>query len=198
MSDRKDWWYACDLNKDWIPTPELILEPIAEIETQKETKSDEVAIVENIVPDPEMVEMTDSDSDTNVEADQASIKVQDLENKVSSLERLWEIEKLLNIQLRQALLETMEEQDKLKIQIDQMGAPSNTPCAAPRDKGKRKIEDCDLEEPSKKKRKMICYNCGREGHTSPYCPYLEPGSCFICGRKGHQAKRCPRKCFRLC
>ena len=62
-----------------------------------------------------MVELTDSDSDTKVEADQASTEVQDLRNKVSSLERLWEIEKLLNSQLRQALIETMEEQDKLKI-----------------------------------------------------------------------------------
>ena len=72
-----------------------ISKPIADIEAHNENNSEDVVIVENIIPDPEIVELTDSDSDTRVEADQASTEVQNLKNKVSSLERLWEIEKLL-------------------------------------------------------------------------------------------------------
>ena len=100
---------------------------------------------------------------------------------------------MLNSQLRQALIETMEEQDKLKIQIDQMGATSNTSCAAPSKKGKRKIEDHDLGKFDKKKGKRIWYLCGYEGHTTMYCPDYKSGACFICGIEGHQARGCPRK-----
>ena len=160
-----------------------------------ETDSDEVVILEDIVSSPEIIELSDSDSDTKVEADQASTEVQNLRNKVSSLEKLLEREKLLNTQLRRAL---MEEQDKLKIQSDQIGSSSHTPCTAPRGKGKIKVEDHDPEEPDKKKTKMVCHNCGREGHTTPYCPYLEPGVCFICKRKSHHAKDCPGHNFKLC
>ena len=176
-----------------IVKKEPISKPIADIEAHNEDNSEEVVIVENVVPDPEMVELTDSDSDTRVVADQASTEVQNLKNKVSSLERLWEIEKLLNRQLRQALIETMEGQDKLKIQIGQMGATSNTSCAAPDKKGKRKIEDHDLGKSNKKKWKRICYLCGYEGHTTLYCPDYKKGACFVCGKEDHQAKSCPRK-----
>ena len=153
-----------------IVKKEPISRSIADIEAHNENNSEDVVIVENIVPDPEMVELTDSDSDTKVQADQASTEVQNLKNKVSSLEKLWEVEKQMNRQLRQALIETMEGQDKLKIQIGQMGATSNTSCAAPDKKGKRKTEDHDLGKPNKKKWKRICYLCGYEGHTTLYCP----------------------------
>ena len=138
MSGGKELGYSLIVKKEPISKPK------AEIEAHSADNLDEVVVLENVVPDPEMVELTDSDSNTEVGADQASTEVQNLKNKISSLEKLWEIEKLLNNQLRKALIETMEEQDKLKIQIDQMGAGINKSCTAPSKKGKRKRKDRDL------------------------------------------------------
>ena len=197
-----------------IVKQEPISKQIAKIKAQSEGNLDEVVIVENVVQDPKMVELTDSDSDTKVGADQASTEVQNLRDQVSSLEQLWEIEKMLNSQLRKALIEIMEEQDKLKIQIDQIGAKSSSACAAPNRKGKRKMEDSDIKNSNinqgnfnriekckncdKKhqgvcrKGEYVCYNCGQKGHFSPLCPNPTRCVCFICGMAGHQAKSCPR------
>ncbi|XP_017462985.1 PREDICTED: uncharacterized protein LOC108356381, partial [Rhagoletis zephyria] len=41
--------------------------------------------------------------------------------------------------------------------------------------------------------KQKCYNCSRDGHIKPNCPYpLRPdGSCFRCWRMGHDHRSCP-------
>src|SRR5574338_502890 len=43
------------------------------------------------------------------------------------------------------------------------------------------------------KKKIVCHQCGKEGHIKPRCPELKGGAfkCYLCGKEGHMKRNCP-------
>src|SRR5574338_1601691 len=43
------------------------------------------------------------------------------------------------------------------------------------------------------KKKIVCHQCGKEGHIKPRCPKLKGGAfkCYLCGKEGHMKRNCP-------